>query len=103
MPGTITPQPSPFVHVTEQAQPSASMAEMWVVAPSRPAMNVAPNPGSARASRKAGVRSPWAASMAATSAPMAGGDGARSSRASASASRMPPAFGGGFVATVRPR
>ena len=54
MPGTITPQPSPFVHVTAHAQPSASMAEMWVVAPSRPAMNVAPNPGSARAVEEGG-------------------------------------------------
>ncbi len=35
MPGTTTPEPSPFVHVALQASPSASITEMWVVEPSR--------------------------------------------------------------------
>ena len=37
MPGTVTPEPVPFEQVTEQAQPSPSSTEMWVVEPSRSA------------------------------------------------------------------
>ena len=33
-PGTITPEPSPLVHVTAQARPSPSSTEMCVVEPS---------------------------------------------------------------------
>ena len=33
VPGTTTPEPSPFVHVTEQARPSPSTTEMCVVEP----------------------------------------------------------------------
>ena len=38
VPGTTMPEPSPFVHVTEHAQPSPSSTEMCVVEPSRLAM-----------------------------------------------------------------
>ena len=103
MPGTTSPQPSPFVHVTAHAQPSSSAAEMWVVAPSRLAVKRSRKPGSASPARKAGVRSACAASIAATTAATDGGGTSRSSSASARASRIPPALGGGFVSTVVPR
>ena len=83
VPGTTSPQPSPFVHVTAHAQPSASAAEMCVVAPSRLAVKRSRKPGSGRPARNSGVRSACAASIASTIAATDGGDGARSSSASA--------------------
>jgi hypothetical protein len=89
VPGTTSPLPSPLVHVAAQAQPSSSIAEMWVVEPSR--------------WRNSGVRCAWASSIAASSTGTPGGEAARSSTRRAWASRVPPALGGGFVTTVVPR
>jgi hypothetical protein len=83
VPGTTTPEPSPFVQVTEHAQPSPSSTEMCVVDPSRLAMKRSRNPGSARPVRKPGVRSSCARSIAVTSASGSGRPGSRSSSASA--------------------
>ena len=103
VPGTTTPEPSPFVHVTEQAHPSVSITEMWVVDPSRPAMKRSRKPGASSPSRNAGVRSSCARSIAATISSTEGGGSERSSSASAYPSSVPPALGGGFVSTSRPR
>ena len=83
VPGTTIPEPSPFVHVTEHAQPSPSSTEMWVVEPSREAMKRSRNPGEASPLRNSGVRSDWARSIAATSAAAPGAPAPRSSKASA--------------------
>ena len=83
VPGTISPQPSPFVHVTEQAQPASSSTEMCVVAPSRLARNASWNPRSASPSRKPGVRSDWARAITSTSASTVGVSGVRARSASA--------------------
>ena len=103
MPGTTTPEPSPFVHVTAHARPAASTTEMCVVEPIREASSRCAYPGSPRPSTNCGVRSAWAASIARTTSASGGGDGAWSSSASDRPSRMPPADGGGFVSTSRPR
>ena len=106
VPGTTIPEPSPFVHVTAQARPAPSITEMCVVDPSRdpsePRKSSA-KPCSARPSRNSGVRSSCASCIAATIAASDGGPAVRFRRPSASASRMPPADGGGFVKTSRPR
>ena len=90
MPGTTSPQPSPFVHVTAHAQPSSSIAEMWVVEPSRWR-----NSGVRSRLRRLHRRDQRAARRVAT-APA-------SSIRSACASSVPPALGGGLVTTVEPR
>src|SRR5436190_782981 len=46
VPGTITPEPSPLVHVTEAARPSASSTETCVLAPSRLPRKRSPKPSS---------------------------------------------------------
>src|SRR3954468_10726561 len=58
VPGTTTPEPSPFVQVTEQARPSPSRTEMWVVEPRREASRRSPKPGSTSPPTKAGGRPP---------------------------------------------
>ena len=82
VPGTITPEPSPFVHVTAHARPSRSSTEMCVVDPSCEPMNSSRNPGRLRPSRNAGVRARCADSIAATSRARLGGPSSRSSSAS---------------------
>ena len=104
VPGTITPAPSPFVHVTLHARPSPSMTEMWVVEPSRDARKRSAKPGSGSPSRKSDVRCAWTSSMTSTISGAEGGPSVVASRrAIASASSVPPAAGGGFVSTWRPR
>src|SRR5436190_39917 len=56
VPGTTIPAPSPFVHVTEQARPSASMTVRWAVEPIRDASSRAPNAGSPSPSTNSAVR-----------------------------------------------
>ena len=57
VPGTTTPDPSPFVQVTEHALPCESSTEMWVVDPSLEDMKLAKNPSSERPCTNSGVRS----------------------------------------------
>ena len=86
VPGTTIPEPSPLVHVTAHAQPASSITEMCVVEPSRLLMNDSRNPGSASPSRKAGVRSDCARSIARASSTELGPPAPRcSSSSSASA------------------
>src|SRR5205823_1233082 len=100
VPGTTTPEPSPFEQVTAHAQPSASSTETCVVDPSRlAAAQAAP----VSPDKNSGVRSRSAATIAATSAGTSGGPGIRSSSASARPTSTPPALGGGFVQTVTSR
>jgi hypothetical protein len=87
VPGTVTPEPVPLEQVTEQAQPSASSTEVCVVEPGplTDAGAMAAASSAAATSRTSGARS-----MA-------------SRWASARTSLLPPALGGGFVKTSRPR
>ena len=103
VPGTTMPEPSPFVHVTEHARPSPSMTEMCVVEPIRDASSRAPNAGSPSPSTNSAVRAACASSIARTTSASGGGDSVWSSSCSDTASRIPPADGGGFVSTSRPR
>ena len=84
MPGTTMPEPSPFVHVTEQAQPSASSTEMCVVEPSRRGHEALEEAGLGEAReelrRALGL---GALHRAARARATSGGPGARSSSASA--------------------
>ena len=115
MPGTTTPEQEPLEQVTDAHAPSASITEMCVVLPSRERTSVATESSAVLArnrSRKPSVASPSRNSSsrarlveAITSASTYGSCG-RSSRSripSASAIRMPPEDGGGFVSTSRPR
>ena len=104
MPGTITPELAPLLHVTEHAMPSRSRTATCVVEPSRPdARNASPKPGWSSCSRNSGVRAAWVCSIADTIAATLAGFGPRSSSVSARAIRIPPAEGGGFVRISRPR
>ena len=83
VPGTTTPEPSPFVQVVLQAMPDASITAMWVVEPSRLERKPCRKPSLRSPSRNSPVRSDCAAAIAATTLRSEGGPGSRSSRPSA--------------------
>ena len=106
MPGTTIPEPSPFEHVTEHAQPSRSSTAMCVVEPSLP---LRPR----KRADELGVGEPLEELRRALVLgalhhlherfERRAAAGSASSSASACAIRIPPADGGGLVSTSRPR
>ena len=94
MPGTVIPDPVPIEQVTEQAQPSPSSTEMWVVEPSRSATIADADTGSAT-------------SPASIAAAISQRVGTRRDRQRGGPARRPagsrPALGGGLVKISRPR
>ncbi len=115
VPGTITPEHEPFEQVTDAQAPSASITDTCVVFPSRDRTSVATESSACLArkrSRKPSVASPSRNSSSrarfveSITSAITYGSCARSSRSripSASAIRIPPDEGGGFVSTSRPR
>ena len=106
VPGTTSPEPSPLVHVTAHAPPSPSSTETCVVEPRLGGEEAIGKPGSASPATKAGVRACLRLRHRVDAAPPATappGRDAPSRRASASASSVPPADGGGLVSDGRGR
>ena len=82
MPGTITPEPSPFVHVTAHARPSPSSTEMCVVEPTVRAHELLEEAGAVEALEELRRAGALGRSIAATSRAWLGGPVSRSSSAS---------------------
>ena len=103
VPGTTTPEPSPLVHVTAHASPSPSSTETCVVEPELRREEALGEARLARPAANSGVRVGLRSAIASTSSAARRRGRRVEPRRARSASRIPPADGGGLVSTSRPR
>ena len=106
-PGTSTPEPEPFEQVTLAHIPSPSSTEMWVVEPSRSAVQSARRAGSPPALAVRASAKPRRGRRSRPPSPRPAAPGRclpnRSNTPRLWAIRVPPDEGGGLVSTSAPR